>query len=415
MQMKNFEFDYIFECMIKCFRALGVKEQTIWCAYYKALCSIRKFHHERGYQLYDEKILAEYERSIETRYHNKDIGRKCHRDMMRFAEQMREYTTTGEIQWTKHPQHSHTVLRSENETILQKFLDSINVVSITRGDISWSVRKYLSFMETRGLLFKDITANDVRHFYAFCDGSLSKSSMRNVQCYIRKFHCYIEQLGYPKMSDSFVLMTSFKRHRRILPSLTWDEFNQILSQINIHTGQGRRDYAMFLLAASTALRGVDIVNMKLTDIDWANGIINVLQHKTNQYQSVPLTKAAGEAIQAYILNGRPDCGSEYLFLSVRPPVKKLKDSMSLCYLIRHYQKKAGMKIEAYDGKAFHSIRRMVGTNMVTSGVSVPLAAQTLGHRALQDIHKYISLDSSHLKECAISFKGIELSDGWWNL
>ena len=85
--------------------------------------------------------------------------------------------------------------------------------------------------------------------------------------------------------------------------------------------------------------------------------------------------------------------------------------MALNYLIKHYQEKTGIPQENFHGKAFHSIRRMTGTNMVLSDVPVNITAQVLGHRNLQSIHKYISLDTNHLKECALSLNNIELSTG----
>lgn len=37
-------------------------------------------------------------------------------------------------------------------------------------------------------------------------------------------------------------------------------------------------------------------------------------------------------------------------------------------------------------------------------------AQILGHQSLDSSKQYISLDSGHLKECALDFNGIEVSE-----
>lgn len=63
----------------------------------------------------------------------------------------------------------------------------------------------------------------------------------------------------------------------------------------------------------------------------------------------------------------------------------------------------------FDGKGFHSLRRAVGRNMVTSGVPVNTVNQVLGHTAMNSAKKYISLDSKNLKECALDFTGIEVA------
>lgn len=410
MQTKN-EFETILNGLTDALRSLGVKEQVIWGSYYRAFCSIRKFHHDRGLQVYDENIISVFEKDVESRYSNNNISRSQRNVLLKVSERMREYVTTGTLQWARRPFGSHTGLNETHETILQDFLSTLQVVPSTAGDISWAVRKYLSFMESHNIDFDKVTVNDLRYFYVFCSKHLTKNSMHNVQCYLRKFHKYMEQKGLPNLSATAILNSTIPREKKIFPALTWDEFDAILNQIDTRTSQGKRDYAIFVLAASTGIRGADIVRLKLKDIDWANGIINVFQHKTQHSLSIPLTKAVGKAIQEYILNARPDCDNEYVFISVRPPIRELKDSMALNYLIKHYQEKTGIPQENFHGKAFHSIRRMTGTNMVLSDVPVNLTAQVLGHRNLQSIHKYISLDTNHLKECALSLNNIELSTG----
>lgn len=413
MQPTQNEFETILSGLVDVLRTLGTSEQTIWRSYYQIFCSVRKFHHQKGLRFYDDKTLSEYEIAAKARYHNGEISRNYHNVILKCVDRMREYVTTGDLQWSRRPIHSHTSLNEKHEVILREFMASLAVAPTTFGDVSWTIRKYLSFMERSQRCFAEITIDDLRKFYIFCSKTLTKNSMRNIQCYVRKFHKYLEQKDYSHLSGAAILNSAIAPEKKILPALTWNEYYDILVQIDIHTSQGKRDYAIFVLAATSGLRGVDIVNLRLKDIDWANGIINVLQQKTHQTLSLPLTKVAGEAIKSYILNGRPDCDSEYIFITARPPIQKLKDSMALNYLIRHYQKKTGISHFAYDGKGFHSIRRMIGTSMVLSGVTTDLTAQTLGHQNLKTIQQYISLDSVNLKECAISFGNIMPLPGRW--
>jgi site-specific recombinase XerD len=44
--------------------------------------------------------------------------------------------------------------------------------------------------------------------------------------------------------------------------------------------------------------------------------------------------------------------------------------------------------------------------MVVGGVPVTTVAQVLGDADMNSAKKYISLDSKHLKECALDFSGI---------
>ena len=72
-----------------------------------------------------------------------------------------------------------------------------------------------------------------------------------------------------------------------------------------------------------------------------------------------------------------------------------------------YRKRAGLDREAFDGKGFHSLRRTVGTSLVTADIPLTTAAQVLGDRDIRSMKKYVALDEKHLGECALDFSGID--------
>ena len=62
----------------------------------------------------------------------------------------------------------------------------------------------------------------------------------------------------------------------------------------------RRHYAMILLAARLGLRGIDIKNLKWSDINWKKKTLYITQEKTNKPVSLPLVNDIGDAIIDYI-------------------------------------------------------------------------------------------------------------------
>ena len=96
--------------------------------------------------------------------------------------------------------------------------------------------------------------------------------------------------------------------------VTDEELNKIFSVIDRATVMGKRDYAMILLSATTGMRAVDIIHLKLTDIAWRKGEIRIIQKKTKHEAIMPLVKTAADALEDYILNGRPDSEYTEIFL-----------------------------------------------------------------------------------------------------
>jgi integrase len=89
------------------------------------------------------------------------------------------------------------------------------------------------------------------------------------------------------------------------------------------TPAGKRNYAMLLLTLRTGLRAVDIINLKLGDIQWKRNAIEIVQSKTGTPLVLPLLTDIGNAIADYILNGRLESKQPYLFLRTQAPYRKL--------------------------------------------------------------------------------------------
>ena len=87
-------------------------------------------------------------------------------------------------------------------------------------------------------------------------------------------------------------------------SLPPTHVKQVLMSCNRKTAVGRRDYAILMLLARLGLRGGEVVGLTLEDIDWENGLITV-KGKGGQSSQLPLPGDVGEAIVAYLRDGRP--------------------------------------------------------------------------------------------------------------
>lgn len=62
---------------------------------------------------------------------------------------------------------------------------------------------------------------------------------------------------------------------------------------------------MLLLVIRLGLRTSDIHSLKLTDFDWTNRKIRIVQTKTREPLELPLLEDVGWAVIDYLKNGRP--------------------------------------------------------------------------------------------------------------
>ena len=81
---------------------------------------------------------------------------------------------------------------------------------------------------------------------------------------------------------------------------------------------GTRDRAILLLLARLGLRGSDIVQMRLCDIDWARARL-LVAGKGRREALLQLPQEVGDALLSYLGGERPAVGSDRVFLSARAP------------------------------------------------------------------------------------------------
>ena len=154
---------------------------------------------------------------------------------------------------------------------------------------------------------------------------------------------------------------------------------------------------MMVLAAQSGLRACDVVRLELGSIDWRAREIRLVQHKTGEPLSLPLQAESGNAIADYILNGRPDSAPPNIFLCHTGVIRPL-DARSASGVVSKHMKLAGIPAKR---RAFHALRRAFGTRLLQNEVSFELIQQLLGHRDMDSMKLYLSIDEQGLKQCAL--------------
>ena len=98
------------------------------------------------------------------------------------------------------------------------------------------------------------------------------------------------------------------RLERRLPKhiLTVDESERIINQPNIQTPTGIRDRAILETLYSTGMRRMELINLKLFDIDTERGTVMVRQGKGKKDRMIPISERALRWIDKYQTEVRPE-------------------------------------------------------------------------------------------------------------
>ncbi len=145
----------------------------------------------------------------------------------------------------------------------------------------------------------------------------------------------------------------------------------------------------------------EVVFLELEDIDWKAGCLSV-HGKRGRRTQLPLPRDVGEAIVAYLRQGRPRCARRRVFLRARAPVRGFKTQCAVGTIVRHAILRAG--IEAPTTGA-HQFRHGLATQMLREGASLAQIGELLGHKSPETTKIYTKVDLEALRTLALPWPG----------
>ena len=190
-------------------------------------------------------------------------------------------------------------------------------------------------------------------------------------------------------------MTSIPR------SISPEDVRRLLASVDQHTPAGRRDYAILLLLARLGLRASEVAFLELDDIDWVAGEVSI-RGKGDQRSILPLSVEVGQAIAAYLKDGRPCSISRRVFLRIRAPIRGFLGAQAIGSLVRNSLARAGIKAPT---KGAHQFRHGLAMQMLCNGASLAEIGEVLGHRSLQTTTIYAKVDLDALRPLALPWPG----------
>ena len=275
------------------------------------------------------------------------------------------------------------------------------------GLVAKDLFKYLEDRNVKNL--DQLTPSDVGLFISAISESYQPTSMRTVLSGLRSFTRFAALTDLTTSDLTMAVPKSFGRKTALIPTITAKEEELMLAAVDRTTMTGKRDFAILLLALRLGLRSIDIIRLKLDDIKWRTNSISIIQQKTLRRLEVPLLTDVGNAIIDYLLNGRPESNSPYVFLRSQAPYVNLSSRAGLYGLVASYMAKVGIRQEKGERRGPHCLRHSLAARMLAGETPLPIISAVLGHANKESTKVYLSTDSEHLRHCALGLEGIEVT------
>lgn len=369
------------------------------------LKKIIDLHRECDIENYDNQLVKKYRASIVESYQNKLVSKNLYQSQTLIIDRLSDFYCTGTVSMSPRKElHLSTFYRTITEEILKYEKWSISKRKSVR---SYSM-PFFKWLKKEGCEnFEGVDENLLKRYFLYCSARMKSTSLSSTKSYLLNLFCFLydKELISDPLEKAFTFCVPIERV--LLKPTSVEDIALVLNHIDRTTLTGKRNYAMILTAVVTGLRSVDILNLRLNDIDWRNGQIRIIQSKTQKTLVLPLTKDYGSAILEYIVCARPSSNSPFVFLKAQAPYDKLARGIIYAHY-NIYRRELGLPC-----CSVHGLRRALGAAMVNNGVQINLVPEILGHSNVDSVRPYILLNKSRINECSLSFKGVEpLSGGF---
>lgn len=318
----------------------------------------------------------------------------------RALELLKNYIDFGVV--TGVPKKQRQEFSNGYRSLITAFADKEARRGLAEGSMKslWSrlYRLNLFFLDKGADTFSMVTRDMINDFIKYLAPYSTTYVSENLRM-LRRLCLYAYQNDYhaEDLSGCIPFVKNIRQQR--LPAVfTEDEIEKILSSFDRENPMGKRNYAIFLLAARMGLRSCDIKALEFSFINWTEKTLAFTQKKTKKYLTLPLPDDVGWAIIDYLKNGRPISDSKYVFIQHKPPYGQYTDLRNVLVKQMH---KAGIETPANKRIGMHCFRHSLATTMLENGVSLPVISQTLGHADIASTEVYLRINVSQLKLCAL--------------
>lgn len=259
---------------------------------------------------------------------------------------------------------------------------------------------FLGYVAGRGIHQLKAIEPKVIHGFITREGNHYRRRTMSDRCSVlRGFLKYLHRQGLtPADLSPLVIAPRIFMHEGCPRFITNEQTQAVLAAVDRATSQGRRDYSMLLIMATYGLRGIEVIRLRLKDIDWRAEQLHIRSRKAGNNTVYPLARSVGEAILLYLQNDRPKSRHPEVFLSFKAPFRPLIYAAGLGYLARRYMVKARVRV---DRPGTHTFRYSCAQRLLDRRVPLKHISDYLGHSDLNSTQRYTKIAIEPLREVAL--------------
>lgn len=318
-------------------------------------------------------------------------------DKIKYLKNLLEFKDTGNYL----KRHSTQIIKVDKFYEFYKdyetYLDTRNITDITKKCKLNKVKLFLNSLNE----IDDIYKLEKIHCYNFINNlDYSLRYKEELTYELRRFIDWLYNNEIVNFDGYSVFPRIIEQSRsNIISYYDNDDIEKLLNSVDIDTTIGKRDYLILSLIIYLGLRISDVIDLKLSDINWSLNTINIVQQKTQLTIILPLIEQVKYPLLDYLKNVRKEINSDYIFITNYAPIGRYS-SKSFQLMITKYMDKANID---YTNKhhGTHSLRHSLASNLLKENIPIITISSILGHSTTKTTEEYLTIDTKNLKELSL--------------
>ncbi len=282
----------------------------------------------------------------------------------------------------------------KHDNLVLKYLDYLKYEckysSNTTESYMYELKEFELYFKNKNL--STLTTQNIKEFIQKSSLNKEATSRAHKVTVIKSFYNFLVSDGIIAKNPSMTL--KMPKKDKLLPVyLTINEINKLLD-IKCITPYDYRDKAMLELLYATGARISELVNLKISNIDFTNDLIRVIG-KGSKERIIPIEDEAKEALEKYIYEYRPiilkNTNTEYVFINrYGNPLSR----QSVFKFIKLECQKKGITKKISP----HTIGHTFATHLLQNGADLRVIQELLGHSDITTTQIYTHLVNEQLKK-----------------
>jgi len=267
----------------------------------------------------------------------------------------------------------------EFEIVVRRLDQQVALRGQSKSTLNNYIRRIAFFVVHFGKLPEQIDPDEITEFLvalARDPRSPSRSSFKHMVYGLRY---YYRLLG---MNKNAIALPSLKKEAKLPVILNQQELKELFAAPTL-----LKQRVVLALIYSAGLRGQEVVNLKISDVDFERKTIHIRQSKYKKDRVVPLAESMAVGLKKYLKAENPHI---WLFNGKEPDGRYSVRGLS--WVMRENLKKTSITKDVN----LHSLRHAYATHLLEQGLNIVTIKELLGHSDITTTMIYL-----HVAQCPL--------------